>query len=140
MRRSTCYACAAALALAAALVSSPALALDSGAPAVPVGQVRVERMLALEEQLLARIKDPTLYVVGTNALFQDNLPIHAEIRATTQRANLKYPATYLAEGFIAGLVAESVLKATAWPPTPAKLVAAMNNLKVDLKGLRGGPL
>jgi branched-chain amino acid transport system substrate-binding protein len=78
--------------------------------------------------------------VGTNALFQDNLPIHAEIRATTQRANLKYPATYLAEGFIAGLVAESVLKATAWPPTPAKVVAAMNNLKVDLKGLRGGPL
>ena len=36
MRRSTCYACAAALALAA-LVSSPALALDSGAPASPVG-------------------------------------------------------------------------------------------------------
>jgi branched-chain amino acid transport system substrate-binding protein len=92
------------------------------------------------EEELARIKDPTLYVVGTNALFQDNLPIHAEIRATTQRANLKYPATYLAEGFIAGLVAESVLRATAWPPTPAKVVAAMNNLKVDLKGLRGGPL
>jgi ABC-type branched-subunit amino acid transport system substrate-binding protein len=92
------------------------------------------------EEELARIKDGTLYVVGTNALFQDNLPIHAEIRATTQRANLKYPATYLAEGFIAGLVAESVLKATAWPPTPAKVLAAMNNLKVDLKGLRGGPL
>jgi ABC-type branched-subunit amino acid transport system substrate-binding protein len=92
------------------------------------------------EEELARIKDPTFYVLGTNALFQDNLPIHAEIRATTQRANLKYPATYLAEGFIAGLVAESVLKATAWPPTPAKVLAAMNNLKVDLKGLRGGPL
>jgi ABC-type branched-subunit amino acid transport system substrate-binding protein len=92
------------------------------------------------EEELARIKDGGLYVVGTNALFQDNLPIHAEIRATTQKANLKYPATYLAEGFIAGLVAESVLKATAWPPTPAKVVAAMNNLKVDLKGLRGGPL
>jgi len=92
------------------------------------------------EEELARIKDATLYVVGTNALFQDNLPIHAEIRATTQRANLKYPATYLAEGFIAGLVAESVLKATVWPPTPAKVLAAMNNLKVDLKGLRGGPL
>ena len=42
--------------------------------------------------------------------------------------------------FIAGLVAESVLKATAWPPTPAKVLAAMNNVKVDLKGLRGGPL
>ena len=92
------------------------------------------------EEELARIKDGTFYVFGTNALFQENLPIHAEIRATTQRANLKYPPTYLAEGFIAGLVAESVLKATAWPPTPAKVLAAMNNVKVDLKGLRGGPL
>ncbi len=92
------------------------------------------------EEELARIKDGEFYVIGTNALFQDNLPIHAEIRATTQRANLKYPATYLTEGFIAGLVIESVLKTTAWPPTPAKVLAAMNNLKVDLKGLRGGPL
>jgi branched-chain amino acid transport system substrate-binding protein len=92
------------------------------------------------EEELARLKDPSLYVFGTNAFFQDNLPIHAEIRATTQRAGLKYPATYLAEGFIAGLVAESVLKNTSWPPTPAKVVAAMNHVKVDLKGLRGGPL
>ena len=29
---------------------------------------------------------------------------------------------------------------TAWPPTPQKVVNAMNDLKVDLKGLRGGPL
>jgi len=92
------------------------------------------------EEELARLKDPNLYVFGTNTFFQDNLPIHAEIRATTQRAGLKYPATYLAEGFIAGLVAESVLKNTSWPPTPAKVVAAMNNVKVDLKGLRGGSL
>jgi ABC-type branched-subunit amino acid transport system substrate-binding protein len=92
------------------------------------------------EEELARLKDDTFYVVGTNAFFQDNLPIHAEIRATTQKAGLKYPATYLAEGFIAGLVAETALKNTSWPPTPAKVVGAMNNLKVDLKGLRGGPL
>src|SRR4029453_6329686 len=92
------------------------------------------------EEELARIKDPTLYVVGTNAFFQDDLPMHAEIRAVTHRANLKYPVTYLTEGFIAGLVIESTLKATPWPPTPKKVLAAMNNLKVDLKGLRGGPL
>jgi branched-chain amino acid transport system substrate-binding protein len=92
------------------------------------------------EEELARLKDGNLFVFGTNAFFQDNLPIHAEIRATTQKAGLKYPATYLAEGFIAGLVAESVLKNTAWPPTPAKVLASMNNVKVDLRGLRGGPL
>jgi ABC-type branched-subunit amino acid transport system substrate-binding protein len=92
------------------------------------------------EDELVRLKDGELYEFGTNAFFQDDLPVHAEIRAITHRANLKYPTTYLTEGFIAGLVIESVLKNTAWPPTPQKVTAAMNNLKVDLKGLRGGPL
>ncbi|HEX5612271.1 MAG TPA: ABC transporter substrate-binding protein, partial [Burkholderiales bacterium] len=92
------------------------------------------------EEELARIRDGEFYVLGTNAFFQDDLPIHAEIRAVTHRANLKYPVTYLTEGFIAGMVIESTLKATPWPPTPKKVLAAMNNLKVDLKGLRGGPL
>ena len=92
------------------------------------------------EEELVRLKDGELYVVGTNAFFQDDLPVHAEIRAVAHRANLKYPISYLTEGFIAGLVIESVLKNTPWPPTPAKVTAAMNNLKVDLKGLRGGPL
>ncbi len=92
------------------------------------------------EDELARLKDGELYVFGTNAFFQDDLPVHAEIRAITHRANLKYPTTYLTEGFIAALVIESVLKNTSWPPTPQKVTAAMNNLKVDLKGLRGGPI
>jgi branched-chain amino acid transport system substrate-binding protein len=92
------------------------------------------------EDELVRLKDGELYVFGTNAFFQDDLPVHAEIRAITHRANLKYPTTYLTEGFIAGLVIESVLKNTSWPPTPQKVTAAMNNLKVDLRGLRGGPL
>jgi ABC-type branched-subunit amino acid transport system substrate-binding protein len=92
------------------------------------------------EDELARIRDAEFYVLGTNAFFEDNLPVHAEIRAVTHRANLKYPVSYLTEGFIAGLVIEQVLKATPWPPTPQKALAAMNNLRVDLKGLRGGPL
>ena len=92
------------------------------------------------EEELARIKDNEFYVIGTNALFQDDLPVHAEIRALTHRAKLSVPITYLTEGFIAGLVIESTLKATPWPATPQKVLAAMNKLKVDLKGLRGGPL
>ena len=92
------------------------------------------------EDELARIRDGEFYVIGTNAFFEDNLPVHAEIRAVTHRANLKYPVSYLTEGFIAGLVIEQVLKNTPWPPTPQKALAAMNDLKVDLKGLRGGPL
>ena len=92
------------------------------------------------EEELARVKDGEFYVIGTNALFQDDVPFHAEVRAVTHRAKLNYPATYLTEGFIAGMVIEGVLRNTTWPPTPAKVLAAMNNLKVDLKGLRGGPL
>jgi branched-chain amino acid transport system substrate-binding protein len=92
------------------------------------------------EEELSRIKDGELYVIGTNAFFEDNLPIHAEIRAVTARANLKYPVTYLTEGFLAGMVIESALKNTPWPATPQKVLAAMNTLKVDTKGLRGGPL
>jgi len=54
MRRSTLFACAAALALAALV--SPALALDPlGAPALPAGKSRLERMQALEDELMAAI-------------------------------------------------------------------------------------
>ena len=92
------------------------------------------------EEELERIKDNRFYVIGTNAMLQDNLPIHAEIRAVAAKANLQYPASYLTEGFVAGLVLEQVLKNTPWPPSPEKVLAAMNGVKVDLKGLRGGPL
>ena len=92
------------------------------------------------EEELARVKDGEFYVIGTNALFQDDVPFQAEIRAVTHRAKLNYPTTYLTEGFIGGMVIEGILRNTSWPPSPAKVLAAMNNLKVDLKGLRGGPL
>lgn len=92
------------------------------------------------EDELARIRDPELYVFGANAFVRDDLPVHAEVRAATAKANLAYPVSQLTEGFIAGLALEAALKATAWPATPQKLLASMNNLKVDTKGLRGGPL
>ena len=92
------------------------------------------------EDELARIRDGDFYVFGTNAFLEDNLPVHAEIRAVAARANLKYPVSYLIEGFISGLVLEAALKKTGWPPTQQKVLAAMNELKVDTKGLRGGPI
>jgi hypothetical protein len=39
---------------------------------------------------LARLKDGQFYVVGANALFQDNLPIHAEIREAAKKAGSQY--------------------------------------------------
>jgi ABC-type branched-subunit amino acid transport system substrate-binding protein len=89
---------------------------------------------------LARLKDGQFYVVGATALFQDALPIHAEIAQAVQKANVQYPPQQMAEGWIAGMVVEAALKATSWPPTPEKLAAAMSNLNVDTRGLRGGPI
>ena len=89
---------------------------------------------------LKRIKDDKLFVVGANALFQENLPIQKTIADAVKQANGKYPPEQMTEGWIAGMVIEAALKGAGWPATPAKVQASMQNLKVDLKGLRGGPI
>jgi branched-chain amino acid transport system substrate-binding protein len=92
------------------------------------------------ESELKRLKDGKLYAIGANSLFAENLPIHNEIAAVVTKANSKYPPEQMAEGWIAGMVIEAAMKGAGWPATPAKVQASMSNLKVDLKGLRGGPL
>jgi branched-chain amino acid transport system substrate-binding protein len=89
---------------------------------------------------LARLKDPKLYVTGANALFQENLPVMREIADAVAKANSKYPANQMAEGWIAGMVIEAALKGAGWPADAAKIRAAMESVKVDTKGLRGGPI
>ncbi len=89
---------------------------------------------------LKRIKDPKLFVIGANALFEDNLPIQKEIAEANKKAGSKYPPEQMTEGWIAGMVIEAALKGAGWPATAAKIQASMSNLKVDLKGLRGGPI
>ena len=89
---------------------------------------------------LLRLKDGKLFVIGANSLFQDNLPIHREIADAAKKANAKYPPQQMSEGWIAGMVIEAALKGAGWPATPAKVQASMQNLKVDLKGLRGGQI
>jgi ABC-type branched-subunit amino acid transport system substrate-binding protein len=92
------------------------------------------------EAELVRLKDPKLYVIGANSLFQDNLPIHKQIIEAAKAGNVKYPAQQMAEGWIGGLVLEAALNGVAWPPTPTKVAAAMQAVNVDTKGLRGGPI
>jgi ABC-type branched-subunit amino acid transport system substrate-binding protein len=89
---------------------------------------------------LKRIKDDKFFVVGANALFQENLPIQKTIADAVKQAGGKYPPEQMTEGWIAGMVIEAALKGAGWPATPAKVQASMQNLKVDLKGLRGGPI
>ena len=95
--------------------------------------------LEAEGELL-RLKDPKLNVIGANSLYQDNLPIHQEIREAVKKADIKYPAEQMTEGWIAGMVIEAAMKGAGWPADAAKVQASMQNLKVDLKGLRGGPI
>lgn len=92
------------------------------------------------EEELARVKDDGFYVFGANALFQDDLPIHKVIRAAAKAAGAKFPATYLAEGWIAAMTLEQVLSKVSWPPSRDKVIAAMNGIEIDLEGLRGAPL
>ncbi len=92
------------------------------------------------EEELKRIRDPGLIVYGANALFQDDLPIHREIREAHARSGAKYPATFLAEGWIAGMTIEGILRNVPWPASRDKVVAALGKVNVDLQGLRGGPL
>src|SRR5438874_13334416 len=66
------------------------------------------------ESELARLKDGKFYVIGANALFQDNLPIHKQIIEEAKKANIRYPAEQMTEGWIGGLVLEAVLKAGGW--------------------------
>ncbi|TAK66969.1 MAG: ABC transporter substrate-binding protein [Betaproteobacteria bacterium] len=92
------------------------------------------------EDEVIRLKDGEMHAVSGNAFFNDNLPLHKEIRDAAGKANLTYPVTQLSEGWIAGMVLEQALKNTSWPPTAEKVLAAMNDLSVDTKGLRGGPI
>ena len=89
---------------------------------------------------LKRIKDGKLYVIGANALFEDDLPIQKEIAEAVKKAGSKYPPEQMAEGWIAGMVIEAALRGAKQPVTAETLRASMENLKVDTKGLRGGPI
>ena len=92
------------------------------------------------ESELARLKDDKFFVVNSNALFQEDLPIQKEIDAAAKKAGSKYPGSSMTEGWIAGMAIEAALKGAGAGADRAKLRAAMENLKIDTKGLRGGPI
>jgi ABC-type branched-subunit amino acid transport system substrate-binding protein len=92
------------------------------------------------ESELARLKDGKFFVVNANALFQEGLPIQKEIEAAAKTAGSKYPGATMTEGWIGGMAIEAALKGAGWPADAAKVRASMENLKIDTKGLRGGPI
>ena len=92
------------------------------------------------EAELARLKDGKFYVIGANSLFQDNLAVHKQIAEAAKQGNARYPAQQMTEGWVGGLVLATVLKTAGWPADAAKIRAAMEQVKVDTEGLRGGPI
>jgi branched-chain amino acid transport system substrate-binding protein len=92
------------------------------------------------EEELKRLKDQKFFVLGANALFADALPIQKQITEAAREAGSQYPPEQMTEGWIAGMIVEAALKGAGTEATPGKVQTALENLKVDLKGLRGGPL
>jgi branched-chain amino acid transport system substrate-binding protein len=89
---------------------------------------------------LPRLKDAKFYVMGANSMFVDGSPIHTEITEATKASSSKYPASQMTEGWLGGLAIEAALKKVGWPAAPEKVAAAMTDLNVDTKGLRGVPM
>ncbi|MBW2030318.1 MAG: ABC transporter substrate-binding protein [Deltaproteobacteria bacterium] len=92
------------------------------------------------ESELARLKDDGFYVFGTNALFSDDSEMHRKIMEASSREKTIYPYHKLTEGWIASMVLEAVLRGTTWPASPKKVQGAMNDINVDMAGLKGGPI
>jgi ABC-type branched-subunit amino acid transport system substrate-binding protein len=92
------------------------------------------------EEDMARLKDPGFYVFTGNAFFVGNLPVHRRIKALAKKYGHVYPVTHLAEGWVSAMVLHAILKKVGWPATPKKVLAVMNKMKAEFRGLRGGPL
>ena len=78
---------------------------------------------------------------GRQCLLQRRLPIHKEITEAAKTGGAKYPGQpddrRLARRAGAG---SGAAQGAGWPATPEKIAAAMADLKVDTKGLRGVPM
>ncbi len=88
---------------------------------------------------LTRLKLPNLHALTGNALFTENLPIHAEIIGAV-KGQTNHPPHYMAEGWVSAQVLEAGLKRCGWPCSRERLAGALAGVSVDTKGLRGGPI
>ena len=85
-----------------------------------------------------RLKDPRWFLFVGNSFFVENRPVHKKIKALAKKYGHVYPVTHLAEGWASAMVLHAILKKAGWPATHKKVIAAMNKLKVNTRGLRGG--
>ena len=88
---------------------------------------------------LARLKLPNLHAMTGNALFTENLTIHAEV-TNLVKGQTNHPPHYMAEGWTSAMVLDAGLRKCGWPCSREKLAQALSSVSVDTKGLRGGPI
>jgi len=92
------------------------------------------------ESELERLKDDGFYVFGTNALFSEDTEMHRRIKEASKKEKTVFPYHKLTEGWVASMVLEAIFKGTPWPASPDKVRNAMNQINVDMAGLKGGPI
>jgi branched-chain amino acid transport system substrate-binding protein len=92
------------------------------------------------ENEMRRVRDRNLFIIGANTLFYEDLPIHKEIVSAATAAGSAFNPNQMAEGWIAGMTVEEVLRVVGRDASSEKILSTMQNLKVDVKGLRGGPI
>jgi ABC-type branched-subunit amino acid transport system substrate-binding protein len=88
---------------------------------------------------LTRLKLLNLHALTGNAMFTENLPIHAEI-TNLVKGQTNHPPHYMAEGWTSAMVLDAGLRKCGWPCSREKLAQALAAVNVDTKGLRGGPI
>lgn len=75
------------------------------------------------------------------SIYEDNVP---EVRRVIETAK-KYgsetqPSSSMIEGWLLAMAIEQGLSRCGWPCQPPELAKALSNLRLDTKGLMGGPL
>ena len=88
---------------------------------------------------LTRLKLPNLHALTGNAMFTENLPIHAEL-TNIVKGQTNHPPHYMAEGWTSAMVLDAGLRKCGWPCSREKLAQSLSSVNVDTKGLRGGPI
>jgi ABC-type branched-subunit amino acid transport system substrate-binding protein len=83
---------------------------------------------------------PNFFVMPSYSFTVDNLPVFKDIEAAAKKYQATYATDALSLGWVAGMVVEAGLKACGWPCDSEKLRKSLETIKVDTKGLYGGPI
>ena len=77
----------------------------------------------------------------TSAYDKNTVPEFQLIENSKKKFGGQFPlSAEHAQGWTMGLILESALKKAGWPCTREKLLASLENIEVDTKGLTGGPI